>query len=148
MSISPKANKEGLVFMDTATKILQVTATNELETDVELQCGVLGSAGPFVVENLSHQIVSKSIAVKLAGHGNFNVTVKLTKSPNPGIYSVVVMFTFQRGDEKPFHILKYVRAIIDDDVVKRLQPTSSYRHPRCPATLDDAIIEHGEPPTL
>ncbi len=134
------------------SKILQLTVTNQVDTEVTLQCSVLGTPGPFKVDNLIHRIVSESKAAKLAGNGQIDFTVKLAESANPGVYSMPVAFVFYRDNEAPFHIVKYIRAeIVDDrDVVARLQPKTPYVRPKPVAVVyePDVETERGEPPYM
>ena len=119
-----------------------------MNTDVTLQCSVLGSTGPFKVDDVIHKIVSESKCAKLAGHNRIDFTVTLDDSANPGVYSMPVAFSFSRDDGQPFHIVKYIKAEIVDDIVTSLQPTIPYVRPK-PVTVvhDPAVkIERGEPP--
>ena len=136
------------------SKILQLTVTNEMHTDVTLRCAVLGWPGPFKVDHAIHQIVSEAMTVHLGGKCHIDFTVSLVKSANPGIYSFPVAFMFHRDEEldeeEPFHIVKYLRAVIVDDVVTRLQPTTPYRRQRPFAMVNDPSVatERGEPPFM
>jgi hypothetical protein len=149
VSILPEPDENGIVHMDTTSKILQLTVTNQVDTDVTLQCTVLGSSGPFTVDNLIHNIVSESKSAMLSGNGRIDFTVSLS-SANPGVYSMPVAFMFYRDGEAPFHIVKYIRAEVGDDVVARLQPKVPYVRPKPVAIVyePDVETERGEPPCL
>jgi hypothetical protein len=157
ISILPEPDREGIVLMSNS-KILQLTVTNEMHTDVTLRCAVLGWPGPFKVDHAIHQIVSEAMTVHLGGKCHIDFTVSLVKSANPGIYSFPVAFMFHRDEElddeldeeEPFHIVKYLRAVIVDDVVTRLQPTTPYRRRRPFAMVNDPSVatERGEPPFM
>ena len=120
-----------------------------MAADLILQCGILGSLGPFEVQH-SHiqEIITESMSARLEGMGQTVFDVKLTTSPNPGIYSLPVAFTFSRDYDEPFHIVKYIKAVIVDDVVMRLQPTRPYRRRKRFALPNDhgVRIEPGERP--
>ena len=150
ITIEPEAGNDGIVHMSAKSKILQLVVTNQVGTDVNFRCAVLGWPGPFTVDDLLHNIVSKSRTVKLVGNGSMiDITVKLADSPNPGVYSLPVAFMFRRDDdEEPFHIVKYIRYMVVDDVVTRLQPTRPYRRPKPVAIVRDpnVEIERGQPP--
>jgi hypothetical protein len=135
--------------MDANSKILQLTVTNQIDTDVTLQCTILGPPGPFTVDNLIHKIVSESKAAKLSGNSGIDFTVSLN-STNPGVYMMPVAFMFYRDGEEPFHIVKYIRAEIVDDVVARLQPKVPYIRPKPVAIVyePDVQTERGEPPYM
>ena len=148
VSILPEADKEGIVYMDVNSKIMQLTVTNLIETAVTLECDVLGPSGPFKVDNLIH--VSQSEPAKLERNQCFHVPVQLPESPNPGIYSLPVAFMFFRQDEARFHIVKYIRAEISDEIVKRLQPVTPYKRQKPVAVVHEpgVEIERGEPPCM
>ena len=145
VSILPQPNSEGIVYMDST--ILKLTVRNQMNTDVTLQCCVLGSTGPFKVED-DRKIVSESRSAKLIGHYPIDFTVTLDDSANPGVYSMPVAFAFSRDGGQPFHVVKYIKAEIVDDIVTSLQPTIPYVRPK-PVTVvhdPDVKIERGEPP--
>ena len=135
--------------MDVDSKILQLTVTNEVDTEVTLQCTILGSPSQFTVDNLIHKIVSESKAARLAGNDRIDFTVNLD-SDNPGVYKMPVVFTFCRDNETPFHIVKYITAEIVNDVVTRLRPKTPYVHPKPVAIVyePDVETERGEPPFM
>ena len=149
ITIEPEAGNDGIVHMSAKSKILQLVVTNQVGTDVNFRCAVLGWPGPFKVDDLWHHIVNESKEVKLAGRRLINFTVTIADSPNPGVYSLPVAFMFRRDDdEEPFHIVKYIRYMVVDDVVTRLQPTRPYRRPKPVALVRDpnVEIERGQPP--
>ena len=149
ISIEPESNSDGIINMNASSKILKLTVINQMNTDVVLQCAILGSLGPFEVhQSLFPEIISESTPAEIRGMRQIVFDVKLTKSPNPGIYSLPVAFRFSRDDDEPFHIVKYIKAVIVDDVVMRLQPTRPYRRRRRVALPFDhnVLIERGEPP--
>ena len=149
VSILPAHDNKGIVHMDVDSKILQLTVTNEVDTEVTLQCTILGSAGVFTVDNLIHKIVSESKAARLEGNSQIDFTVSLD-STNPGVYTMPVAFMFCRDNEAPFHIVKYIAAEIVNDVVTRLQPKTPYVRPK-PVTIvyePDVETERGEPPFM
>ena len=143
VTIEPKPVQEGIVYMNVMTKILKLTVTNQIDTCLIFQCAVLGWFGPFKVED-SLNIIRESKKANLMGYRQISFTVTLTGSPNPGVYSLPVAFMFRRGDNKPFHIVKYIRAIIVDDIVTRLRPTRPYK--RRELFYSSGNIEHGQPP--
>ena len=135
--------------MDVVSRILQLTVTNEVDTEVTLQCTVLGLSGPFTVDNLINKIVSESKAARLAGNGRIDFTVSLD-SDNPGIFLLPVAFMFYRENEQPFHIVKYIRAEVIDPIVERLQPKTPYVRPKPVAIVYEPSVkpEPGEPPFM
>ena len=154
VSILPEPDKDGIVHMNVANcshaKTLQLTVTNQMDTGVTLRCAVLGSPGPFEVDNLIHRIVTDSKAAMLAGNDRIDFTVTLPGSANPGVYRMPVAFEFYQDSEEPFYIVKYIVANVADDVVKRLQPTTPYVRPK-PFTIvhePDVATERGQPPCL
>jgi hypothetical protein len=154
VSILPEPDKDGIVHMNVANcshaKTLQLTVTNQMDTGVTLRCAVLGSPGPFEVDNLIHRIVTDSKAAMLAGNDRIDFTVTLPGSANPGVYRMPVAFEFYQDSEEPFYIVKYIVANVADDVVKRLQPTTPYVRPK-PLTIvhePDVATERGQPPCL
>ena len=147
VTIEPEPDHQGVVLMNATSKLLQLTVTNQMFTDVILRCAILGWPGPFKVDDINH-VISGSREVKLVGKGRTNFTVTLASSPNPGVYSLPVAFVFHRDEEpEPFHIVKYIRAIIVDEVVTRLQPTRTYRRRKFFASNHGAEIERGVPPS-
>lgn len=148
VSIQPEADKDGLVYMESDT--LQLTVTNHKDTDVTLQCSILGAPGPFHVDNIINKIVSESTAVQLAGNNQVDFTVKFAGSANPGIYSMPVAFMFYRENKIPFHIVKYIRAQIVDAVVTSVQAIVPYVHPKPVAVVDEPWVEteRGQPPLM
>ena len=148
VSIQPKADQDGLVFME--SDVLQLTVTNHKDTDVTLQCSILGAPGSFQVDNLIHKIVSESRAVQLAGNNLVDFTVTFASSANPGVYSMPVAFMFYRDGEMPFHIVKYIRAQIVDTVVTSVQAKIPYVHPKPVAIVDEPCVEteRGQPPLM
>ena len=150
VSVEPESNSDGIISMNVSSKILKLTVINHMAADLILQCAILGSLGPFEVQH-SHiqEIISESMSARLGGMRQTVFDVKLTPSPNPGIYSLPIAFRFSRDYDEPFHIVKYIKAVIVDDVVMRLQPTRPYRRRRRVALPNDhnVLIERGEPPT-
>lgn len=148
--IQPKPHKDGIVHMDVIARILQLTVINKEGTKVSLRCAILGSPGPFTVDNLIHRIVSESKTAELAGNSSIDFTVALSDSPNPGNYLLPVAFMFNRENEPTFHIVKYIKAEITDDVVTRLRPQTPYMRPKPVAIVHDPSIETecGEPPYM
>ena len=141
--------------MNVASKILKLTVVNQLETHVTLQCGTLGTLGPFQVEHGIHkEIVHESKRVRLEGKQQTIFDVKLTKSlTHPGIYSLPIAFRFTRTDEKVsiFYIIKYIQAAVDDNIVKEIREQSiPYQRPKRVYKLIESNdeIEHGEPPSM
>ena len=130
--------------------ILQLSVTNHKDTDVILQCSILGAPGPFQVDNIIHKIVSESRAVKLAGNNRVDFTVTFAGSANPGVYSMPVAFMFYRDGEIPFHIVKYIRAEIVDSVVTSIQAKIPYVRTKPVAVVDEPWIEieRGQPPLM
>ena len=146
VTIDPEPDHQGVVHMNATSKVLQLTVTNEMYTDVKLRCAVLGWPGPFKVDDIN-QIVSESKRAILPGRSRTSFTVTLTSSPNPGVYSLPVAFVFRRDEElEPFHIVKYIRAIIVDEIVTRLRPTRPYRRRKVFTSNHGGEIERGEPP--
>jgi hypothetical protein len=145
VAIEPEPDREGVVHMNTTSKILQLTVKNQMNTGVILQCAVLGWLGPFQVDD-PNNIIRESRKANLTGYRQVCFTVRLTGSQNPGIYSLPVAFVFCRDGSEPFHIVKYIRVTIIDDVVTRLQPTRPYRRRRPFLSHSTSNIERGEPP--
>ena len=140
--------------MDVLSKILKLTVINKLDTDVVLQCSTLGMLGPFEVEHGIHkEIVQESKHERLEGKQQMEFDVKLTKLPNPGIYSLPVAFRFIRREDKEsvFYIIKYVQAAVDNDIVKEMReqsiPYQKSKRVRIP-NKSDVAIERGQPPSM
>ena len=151
VSVEPESNSDGIVNMDVSSKILKLTVTNDVDTDLVLQCAILGSLGPFqICHSLHQEIITEATCARLGGLRQTVFDVKLAQSPNPGIYSLPIAFRFNRDYDEPFHIVKYIKAVIVDDVVMRLQPTKPYRRRKRFALSNDrdVEIERGVPPCV
>ena len=149
VTIEPAANEDGIVKMGVNDKILQLIVKNKSIHRVSLRCVQLGSTADFSVDDRIHKIVSEGKTAELGANQTIDFTVKIGSS-NPGIYCVPVAFMFRRGQDELFHIVKYVRAEIVDEVVQDLQPVSPYVKPKPVATVADPEVEiiPGEPPPV
>ena len=141
--------------MNVTSKIVQLTVINKLDTDVVLTWYALGMLGPFEVEHSIHEeIFHESNCETVEGKQQMVFDVKLTKLPNPGIYSLPVAFKFTRRDldkESVFYIIKYIQAAVDDDIVKETReqsiPYQKSKRVRIP-NKPDVAVERGEPPSM
>lgn len=149
VTIEPPANEDGIVKMGVNVRVLQLTVKNNSINKVLLRCVHLGSATDFCVDDRIHKIVSEKKTAELGTLQTIDFTVKIGSS-NPGIYCVPVAFMFRRGQDELFHIIKYVKAEIEDEVVQDLQPVSPYVKPKPVATVADPEVEiiPGEPPPV
>ena len=123
--IEPAGDDDGIVHMGVNVKLLQLTVKNESHSKVTFRCAVLGSGSDFMIDDRIHKIVSGGKLAELNGFQSIDFTVKINSS-NPGTYCVPAAFMFRHGQDEAFHIVKYVKSEIVDDVVKDLQPVSPY----------------------
>lgn len=145
--MEPEADDNGIVLMKDVSKKLQLTVVNQKGSEITIQCFVLGECGPFKVDDKYH-IVSQLKKAKLSNNERINFSVTLSDSTAPGLYNIPIMFIFINEDDTTFHIIKYVRAVIADDVVTRLQPKSLYQPNAVSMHGTYMEIERGQPPNL
>ena len=138
----------GSVVVDEPREIV-VTVKNESNRKYFFGCVVLGSASDFNVENSKYEFKGTSEQLSttdvLNGFQTINIPVSIL-GENPGKFHVVLAFWFKSGKGAPFHIVKFIKVEVKDDVVNSLQPISSYQK-RTRACHDPAAeTVEGEPP--
>ena len=108
-----------------------ITVKNESNRKYFFGCVVLGSASDFnYVENSRDEFKDTSEQLSTTDVLNGSQTISIPVSileENPGKYHVVLAFWFKSGKGDPFHIVKFIKVEVKDDVVNSLQPISFYR---------------------
>ena len=152
ISISPPSDNGvidmGSVVVGEPRKIV-ITVKNKSDRNYFFGCVVLGSASDFNVENSRYEFKGTSEQLSttdLNGSQTINIPVSILEE-NPGKFHVVLAFWFKCGKGAPFHIVKFIKVEVKDDVVNSLQPISSYQK-RMSACHDPAAeTVEGEPPS-
>lgn len=130
MEIHPKSNKDGVIDLGAMNinevKSLELDIRNFNNKKIPFGYVVLESAKDCNIDTTSYEVTVQSVGDVLDASGHVYIPVEISAN-NPGIFHVPLLFWFKCGNDKAFHIVKFIKAEILSNPESEIQPAVERR---------------------